>query len=135
GLGHQVATDYNRRMSKVLNKYKITLPDRELACVPFSSPEGKAYFSAMACAANFAFSNRQLITWEIRQAWKKTLGKDAEPLTILYDVAHNIAKIEVHKMNGANGKLIVHRKGATRAFGPGQSELPEAYRAFGQPVL
>jgi tRNA-splicing ligase RtcB (3'-phosphate/5'-hydroxy nucleic acid ligase) len=135
GLGHQVATDYIRTMLKVLNQYKITLPDRELACVPLSSPEGKAYFSAMACAANFAFSNRQLITWEIRQAWNKVLGNSAGPLTILYDIAHNIAKIEEHRSNGNTGKLIVHRKGATRAFGPGNPELPEVYRAFGQPVL
>lgn len=135
GLGHQVATDYIRKMMKVLSHYNITLPDRELACVPFSSPEGRAYFEAMAAAANFAFSNRQLITWEIRQAWKKVLGASSEPLTILYDVAHNIAKIEEHQVNGHKQKLIVHRKGATRSFPPGNSELPEHFRESGQPVL
>jgi tRNA-splicing ligase RtcB len=135
GLGHQVATDHIRKMMKVLSHYNITLPDRELACVPFSSPEGRAYFEAMAAAANFAFCNRQLITWEVRQAWKKILGSDATPLTILYDVAHNIAKIEEHQVNGNKQKLIVHRKGATRAFPPGNSELPEHFRESGQPVL
>lgn len=135
GLGHQVATDYIRNMLKVQSQYKITLPDRELACVPFSSPEGRAYFGAMAAAANFAFSNRQLITWEVRKAWGKVLGGGAEPLQILYDVAHNIAKIENHRANGDIKKLIVHRKGATRAFGPGNDELPEKYKTSGQPVL
>jgi len=135
GLGHQVATDYIRKMLKVLTDYGIKLPDRELACVPFSSPEGKAYFEAMAAAANFAFANRQIITWEIRQAWKKVLGTTAEPLAILYDVAHNIAKVEEHQIDGGKRKLIVHRKGATRSFPPGNSELPEHLRESGQPVL
>jgi tRNA-splicing ligase RtcB len=135
GLGHQVATDYIRIMMMVMGRYGIELPDRELACVPLSSREGKRYFGAMASAANFAFSNRQLITWEIRNAWNKVLGKDAGQLSILYDVAHNIAKIEEYDIDGEKMKLIVHRKGATRSFGPGNEELPAAYRVSGQPVL
>ncbi|MGH2575316.1 MAG: RtcB family protein, partial [Ignavibacteria bacterium] len=135
GLGHQVATDYIRTMLKVMHEFQINIPDRELACVPFSSSEGRAYFRAMACAANFAFSNRQIITWEIRQAWEKVLGSKAGRLKILYDVAHNIAKIEEHNVNGKKMKLIVHRKGATRAFGPGNEELPEVFKKSGQPVL
>jgi tRNA-splicing ligase RtcB len=122
-------------MLGVLERYGITLPDRELACVPFSSKEGNDYFGAMAAAANFAFTNRQLITWEVRQAWENILGKNAGALDILYDVAHNIAKIEEHSIDGAKKKLIVHRKGATRAFAPGNVELPDKYRAAGQPVL
>lgn len=135
GLGHQVATDHIRIMMKVMAQYGIQLPDRELACVPLSSPEGKSYFGAMASAANFAFSNRQLITWEVRNAWNKVLGKDAGHLSILYDVAHNIAKIEEYEIDGVKMKLIVHRKGATRSFGPGNEELPDSYRSSGQPVL
>ncbi len=116
GLGHQIATDYIRLMLKVLPKYKISLPDRELVCAPFNSSEGQQYFSAMAAGANFAWANRQLITAAIRQAWQKSLGLAAGPLEIVYDVAHNIAKIEEHFLNGQKKKLIVHRKGATRSF-------------------
>ena len=134
GLGHQVATDYIRIMMGVMKGYGIELPDRELACVPFSSPEGKNYFNAMAAAANFAWSNRQLITWEVRQAWQKEFGVSSD-LEIVYDVAHNIAKIETHEIEGKEQKLIIHRKGATRAFGPGQLELAQEYRNSGQPVL
>lgn len=135
GLGHQVATDYIKIMLRVMQGYGIKLPDRELACVPFSSKEGKEYFGAMGAAANFAFTNRQLITWEVRQAWKNILGKSGGELDILYDVAHNIAKIEEHFFDGEKTKLIVHRKGATRAFAPGNEELPKKYKASGQPVL
>ncbi|MCX6765660.1 MAG: RtcB family protein [Candidatus Moranbacteria bacterium] len=121
GLGHQVATDYIRIMNKAMPKYKISVPDRELVCVPFKSPEGQDYFSAMAAAANFAWTNRQLITWGIRKSWKKVLGNPGGELSILYDVAHNIAKIEEHTIMkhetcNTKQKLIVHRKGATRAF-------------------
>ncbi|MGC8776112.1 MAG: RtcB family protein [Minisyncoccia bacterium] len=117
GLGHQVATDYIRKMISVLSKYKINLADKELACAPFSSLEGQEYFKAMSAAANFAWANRELITWEVRRAWQKVLGKkEARQLEILYDVAHNIAKIEEYKINNEIKKLIVHRKGATRAF-------------------
>ncbi len=133
GLGHQVATDHIRIMMNCMQEYGISLPDRELACVPFSSTEGGNYFNAMAAAANFAWANRQMITWEVRQAWKKVFGH--EDLSILYDVAHNIAKVETHIVEGKKQKLIVHRKGATRAFGPGHIELAEEYRQSGQPVL
>jgi tRNA-splicing ligase RtcB len=111
GLGHQVATDYIRVMLSLMPKYGITLPDRELACAPFTSPEGKRYFAAMAAAANFAWANRELITWEARRAWREVFGEDSK-LDIVYDVAHNIAKIEEY----FGKKMVVHRKGATRAF-------------------
>lgn len=134
GLGHQVATDYLRIMTAAMPRYGIHLPDRELACVPFSSPEGQNYFVAMCAAANFAWCNRQVITDEIRTAWKNIFGSK-ERLRILYDVAHNIAKIEEHRVNGRSQKVIVHRKGATRAFGPGNPEIPVEYQETGQPVL
>jgi len=117
GLGHQIATDYIRIMNRAMPTYGITVPDRELCCTPFRSPEGHAYFSAMSAGANFAWANRQLITWEIRQAWNAVMGDD--PLRVVYDVAHNIAKIETHETKGQRRQLLVHRKGATRAF-PGQ---------------
>ncbi len=117
GLGHQIATDYIRAMNHAMASYGITVPDRELACAPFLSPEGQDYFSAMSAGANFAWANRQLITWEIRKAWNSVLGDD--PLRVVYDVAHNIAKVETHEIDGHRKKLLVHRKGATRAF-PGQ---------------
>lgn len=115
GLGHQVATDYIRTMLGSLAKYNISLPDRELACAPLSSPEGKSYFAAMSAAANFAWVNRQLITAEVREVWQKIFGAN-QKLSILYDVAHNIAKLEEHIIDDKSQKLIVHRKGATRAF-------------------
>ncbi|MFI5144605.1 MAG: RtcB family protein [Ignavibacteria bacterium] len=135
GLGHQVATDYIKVMMSSMGKYNISVPDRELACVPFSSKEGQEYFSAMAAAANFAFSNRQMITSEVRDAWKNIFGKSNGELKILYDVCHNIAKIEEHEINGKQVKLIVHRKGATRAFGPMNEDLPPVYKESGQPVI
>lgn len=116
GLGHQVATDYIRKMNQVQPNYGITLPDRELACAPFASPEGQAYWMAMSAAANFAWANRQLITWEVRRAWQKATGERGDALALLYDVAHNIAKVEEHTVGKRTKKLIVHRKGATRAF-------------------
>jgi tRNA-splicing ligase RtcB len=115
-------------------RYDISLPDRELACLPFSSPIGQDYFASMAACANYAWCNRQVITWEIRKAWQDVFGSSAR-LDLVYDVAHNIAKIEIHEVKGMNKKLIVHRKGATRAFGPGHPELPAAYQPIGQPVL
>ena len=135
GLGHQVATDHLRVMMNAMPKYDIQLPDRELACVPLSSPEGQDYYQAMCAAANFAWCNRQAITAQCRTAWKNTFGKSGGKLRLLYDVAHNIAKIEEHMVEGERLKVIVHRKGATRAFGPHFGELPEAYRHIGQPVL
>lgn len=130
GLGHQVCTDYVRAMDAVMARHGIKLPDRELACAPFSSPEGKAYFGAMCAAANFAFSNRQAITHAARRVFERALG-DQGRLRLVYDVAHNMAKLEDH----GKRKLVVHRKGATRAFGPSHPETPRAYRGTGQPVL
>lgn len=135
GLGHQVATDYLRIMMGAMPKYGIQPPDRELACVPLSSPEGQDYFHAMCAAANFAWANRQVITSECRKAWSNVFGKSGGELRLLYDVAHNIAKVEEHAVDGEKMKVIVHRKGATRAFGPHYSELPGPYRHVGQPVL
>ncbi len=130
GLGHQICTEYVRLMDKVMAEYGIALPDRELACAPFASPEGQAYFRAMAAAANFAWCNRQLITHAVRGAWRRILGTDEE-LAIVYDVSHNIAKLEEH----GGVACVVHRKGSTRAFGPGSEDIPERYRSAGQPVL
>jgi len=134
GLGHQNATDYIKLMMAEMSRYNIQLPDRELACLPYSSPIGQDYFASMSACANYAWCNRQVITWEIRQAWDEIFGAGAR-VDLVYDVAHNIAKIETHEVDGRNKRLIVHRKGATRAFGPGNSELPPEYRKIGQPVL
>jgi tRNA-splicing ligase RtcB len=130
GLGHQVCTDYVRRMDQVMAEYGIRLPDRQLACAPLGSPEGEAYFAAMCAAANFAWSNRQAITFSARQVFARVFG-NAGALRVVYDVAHNIAKMERH----AGVTLCVHRKGATRAFGPTHAETPERYAAVGQPVF
>lgn len=137
GLGHQVCSDYLRTMERVVRQYKIELPDRELVNVPFTSPEGQAYFAAMACAANYAWANRQMIVHWVRQSFEQVFGKDSESLGlhIVYDVAHNIAKLEEHDVDGKRKKVVVHRKGATRAFGPGHPDMPAVYRSVGQPVL
>lgn len=118
GFGHQVATDYLRTFGQAMAKYGISVPDRQLASAPFKSKEGRAYFSAMACAANFAFANRQLIMYRVREVFERIFGQSAEDLgmKLVYDVAHNIAKIEEHKVNGEKKKVVVHRKGATRSF-------------------
>jgi tRNA-splicing ligase RtcB len=130
GLGHQVCTDYVRLMDRVMPAYGIALPDRELACAPFASPEGQRYFGAMCAAANFAFANRQTITQRVRDTFQRFFS-GAGHLRLVYDVAHNMAKLEEH-----DGELLcVHRKGATRAFGPGHPETPARYRAAGQPVF
>ena len=130
GLGHQVCTDYVRLMDEVMPKYGIVLPDRELACAPFASPEGQRYFGAMCAAANFAWCNRQAITHRVREAFRRLFGAGGG-LRVVYDVAHNMAKLEEH-----DGELVcVHRKGATRAFGPSHPETPAAYRGAGQPVF
>lgn len=131
GLGHQVCTDYVRVMHNNLAKHRIKLPDPELACTPFNSPEGKQYFAAMAASANYAWSNRQLMTHLIRQSWQRILGDKGGQLKLIYDVAHNIAKIEEHQ----GRKVCVHRKGATRAFPANHPELPAVYSKIGQPVL
>jgi tRNA-splicing ligase RtcB len=130
GLGHQVCTDYVRLLDEVMAGYKIELPDRQLACAPFESPEGTRYFGAMCAAGNFAWCNRQVITARAREVFARFFSA-AGTLRIVYDVAHNIAKVEDHD----GERLCVHRKGATRAFGPSHPETPERYRAVGQPVL
>jgi tRNA-splicing ligase RtcB len=132
GLGHQVCTDYVKRMDAAMRRYGIDLPDRQLACAPASSPEGSAYLAAMAAAANFAWANRQAIADAVRSAIARVLGRaSADGTRQVYDVAHNVAKVESYNAR----ELLVHRKGATRAFPAGSSEIPEAYRAVGQPVF
>ena len=137
GLGHQVCTDYVRDFQKVLSKYDITLPHRELVCAPLNSAEGQAYLAAMRAAANFAFANRQTLAALLRESFEQVLGKSGLPIGLrqVYDVAHNIGKIERHIIDGQAMDVCVHRKGATRAFGPGHPEIPADYRAVGQPVL
>jgi tRNA-splicing ligase RtcB len=138
GFGHQVCSDYLRVMDMASEKYGIRLPDRELACAPGTSREAEDYYRAMSAAANFAWGNRQMITHWSRQAFEKTFRKDADSLGMraVYDVAHNIAKVEEHVVEeGARRKVYVHRKGATRAFPPGHPTIPADYRSVGQPVL
>ena len=137
GFGHQIGTDYLQSFGTVMKKYGIKTNDRELACAPINSPEGKAYFGAMACAANSAFANRQVITHGIRKSFARVFDRPAERMgmDLIYDVAHNIAKFETYNINGKPTKLLVHRKGATRAFGPGNPDLVGVFRTTGQPVL
>ena len=137
GFGYQVCDDYLKVMLKAARKYGITLPDRQLCCAPLQSEEGRNYLAAMACAANFAFANRQMITAWVRETFEQVLGKGPADLQlgVIYDVCHNIAKWENHTVNGKQRRLCVHRKGATRAFPPGHREIPAAYRKIGQPVL
>jgi tRNA-splicing ligase RtcB len=137
GLGHQVCDDYVRSLQAAVQKYKIVLPDRQLVCAPLDSPEGKQYFGAMASAANFAWANRQAMTHLARKSFEQVLAGKVKrfDLHVVYDVAHNIAKIEEHEVDGKRIKLCVHRKGATRAYGPGNPAVAPIYRAVGQPVL
>ena len=137
GLGHQVASDYLMIMERAMRKYGIRPPDRELASVPFNSREGQDYFHAMAAAANFAWTNRQLITYWTRESFRNVFHQDPDKLgmELVYDVAHNIAKLEEHDVDGKRKKLVVHRKGATRAFPPGHPQIPKDYQSIGQPVL
>jgi tRNA-splicing ligase RtcB len=137
GLGHQVCDDYIRVMMDAARKYQIELPDPQLCCAPVSSHEGRQYFEAMACAANFAFANRQMITHWVRETFERVLQKGPRDLKLdlIYDVCHNIAKIETHTINGKTQKVCVHRKGATRSFPPEHPDIPEEYRSIGQPVL
>jgi len=130
GLGHQVCTDYVRRIDAAAGGFGFVLPDRELACAPYESREGRDYFGAMCAAANYAFANRQVITSRVRDVFARAFGGDGA-LRLVYDVAHNMAKLEHHD----GEPLLVHRKGATRAFGPGHPETPAAYRSVGQPVM
>jgi tRNA-splicing ligase RtcB (3'-phosphate/5'-hydroxy nucleic acid ligase) len=137
GLGYQICDDSLHTMLQASRKYGIDLPDRQLCCAPVQSDEGRHYLAAMACAANFAFTNRQLITAWVRESFERVLekGPAALRLGLIYDVCHNIAKLETHLVAGRQRKLCVHRKGATRAFPPGHPEIPAAYRSIGQPVL
>jgi len=137
GYGHQVCSDYIRVMEHAIQKYKINVPDRELACAPGSSLEARNYYQAMACAVNYAFVNRQAITHWVRQSFQQVLKQDPEKLglKLVYDVAHNIAKIEEHNIDGGTKKVWVHRKGATRAFPSGHPDVPANYRSEGQPVI
>ncbi len=137
GLGHQVCTDYLKVAQRSANEHSITLADRQLACMPFRSDEGQEYFRAMSAAANFAWANRQLITHWAREAFSQVFRRSPEALgmSLVYDVAHNIAKLEEYEVDGQRRRLIVHRKGATRAFPAGHPEVPAQYREIGQPVL
>jgi tRNA-splicing ligase RtcB (3'-phosphate/5'-hydroxy nucleic acid ligase) len=138
GFGHQVATDYLQTFLKVMeSKYGLKVLDRELACAPFESPEGRDYFAAMKCGLNMSFANRQVILHRIREVFSKVFGRSADELgmQMIYDVAHNTAKLEKHIIDGKEKTLLVHRKGATRAFGPGHDEVALRYRDIGQPVI
>ncbi|HXT19212.1 MAG TPA: RtcB family protein, partial [Thermoanaerobaculia bacterium] len=137
GLGHQVCTDHLKGMLAAADRYGIELPDRQLACAPLASPEGKRYLGAMAAAANFAFANRQVMTHFVRESFAKATGTPVERLEIevVYDVCHNIAKMETFDVDGKRQRACVHRKGATRAYPPGHADVPHAYREVGQPVL
>lgn len=137
GLGHQVCDDYIKVMMKASKEYGIELPDPQLCCAPVHSPEGRDYLAAMAAAANFAFVNRQMISHWVRETFEQVFGLGPKQLglDLVYDVCHNIAKIEEHEVEGRKTRLCVHRKGATRAFPPGHPDIPERYREVGQPVL
>jgi tRNA-splicing ligase RtcB len=137
GLGYQICDDYVKSMVSCLSKYSINVPDRQLACAPLNSPEGKTYLASMKCAANYAWANRQCLMYLTRNVFEKVFNKSwqALGLELVYDVAHNIAKMERHKVDGREKVLCVHRKGATRAFPPGHPDLPERYKDVGQPVI
>jgi tRNA-splicing ligase RtcB len=137
GLGYQVCDDALKSLRGVPEKYGISLPDQQLACAPAESDEGRAYLGAMSAAGNFAWCNRQLLMWQTREVFAEVFGRPWEELgmSLVYDVAHNIAKFERHDAGGRQRRLWVHRKGATRAFPPGHEEVPDAYREIGQPVL
>jgi tRNA-splicing ligase RtcB len=137
GLGYQICEDHLRKMVKAAAHYGIDLPDRQLCCAPLTSPEGRAYLGAMACGANFALANRQVITQRVRDCFGKVFGEQetGERIGVVYDVCHNLAKLETHRVGGAKRRVCVHRKGATRALAPDHPDLPAAYRAIGQPVL
>jgi tRNA-splicing ligase RtcB (3'-phosphate/5'-hydroxy nucleic acid ligase) len=137
GFGHQICTDYVQSFQQAVQRYNINLPDRELVCAPLDSPEGKAYLAAMRSAANFAFANRQILAHNARQAFEQVLAGKLKNwhLSQVYDITHNMGKIETHRVDGKEMKVCVHRKGATRAFGPNHPDLPSEYRDIGQPVL
>jgi tRNA-splicing ligase RtcB len=135
GLGHQVCTDHLKILESATKKYHITIPDRQLACAPITSPEGRTYFGAMAAAANYAWANRQMITHVTRQVLSKMFRIEYDQMPLIYDVAHNVAKMEEHVLEGKRMNVCVHRKGATRAFGPGSPDLPSDLSSLGQPVI
>ncbi|RDE13421.1 MAG: RNA-splicing ligase RtcB [Candidatus Thorarchaeota archaeon] len=137
GLGHQVCSEFIRTMTQAMRKYKIEVPDRELCCAPTTSPEGQAYLGAMSAAANYAFANRQAMMHWTREAFSKVMGQSPEDMDmkLIYDVAHNMGKVEEHDIEGKRTKVVVHRKGATRAFPPGHPDVPSKYRSIGQPVI
>lgn len=135
GLGHQVCTDHLKILEGATKKYHISLPDRQLACAPVISHEGKAYFGAMAASANYAWANRQLIMHSARRVLATMFGIEYEDMPLVYDVAHNVAKMEEHHVEGKRMVVCVHRKGATRAFGPGAADLPPDLAGVGQPVI
>ena len=135
GFGHQIGTDYLRKFTEVMPKYNISVPDRELACAPFKSQEGQDYYHAMACAANLAFANRQVILHQTREAFKQVFGTEDLGMNLIYDVAHNVAKLEKYEIDGKKKEVLMHRKGATRCFGPGREELGPLYKNTGQPVI
>ncbi len=137
GAGHQICTDHLKELSQAVKSYGIEIPDKQLACAPAQSREAQNYFKAMLCAANYAWANRQMITHWTRESFEKIFGRDADDLgmDLLYDVAHNVAKLEKHTVDGKKKEVYVHRKGATRAFPPGHPEVPAVYRDVGQPVL
>ncbi len=135
GLGHQVCTDHLQVLEHAVSKYHIQLPDKQLACAPLTSPEGEAYFGGMAAAANYAWANRQIITHQIRSVLTRMCGIGYDDIRLVYDVAHNVAKIEEHEIDGKKTKVCVHRKGATRAFGPKCPDVPADYTHVGQPVI
>ncbi len=137
GLGHQICSDYIRVMQQASVKYGIKLPDRQLACAPVSSPEGRRYYGAMICAVNYAMVNRHCLAHWVRAAFERFFGKSSEELGLvtIYDVSHNIARIEEHDIDGKLNKVCVHRKGATRSYPPGHKDIPDKYRSIGQPVI
>jgi tRNA-splicing ligase RtcB len=137
GFGHQVCSDYVKKLQPAVRQYRVRLPNRQLVCAPIDSPEGRAYYGAMACAVNYAFVNRQVLAMGVREAFEQVLAGKVKDYDLfqVYDVAHNIAKFEEHVVNGQRLELCVHRKGATRAFGPGYEGLPADFCDVGQPVL
>ena len=137
GLGHQICSDYIRVMSEASKKYNIFLPDRQLACAPLKSPESARYYSAMVCAVNFALANRECLTHWVRLVFEKIFGQSYSTLglDLVYDISHNIARFEKHEISGVQKELCIHRKGATRSFGPGSVGIPEEYKSLGQPVI
>ncbi|HUH82750.1 MAG TPA: RtcB family protein [Nitrososphaerales archaeon] len=137
GFGHQVCTDYLRNFESGMRRFGVEVRDRDLACLPFNSKDGQDYYSAMVCAANFAFVNRQIIVNKVREAFAKVFHREADSLDmhLIYDVCHNVAKVERHRYDGSSVEVLVHRKGATRSFGPGHPDIPAPYREVGQPVI